>query len=73
MQFIKGGFSFRAKKEAAFRDEVWQAGYNDTCEMLDRAPWAKPVDPTEGVIIHEPVESTTHLAEGVDGFAGRTR
>ena len=29
MQFIKGGFSFRAKKEAAFRDEVWQAGYNE--------------------------------------------
>ncbi len=51
----------------------WQAGYADTREMLDRAPWMKPVDPTEGVIIHEPVESTTHLAEGVDGFAGRTR
>ena len=29
MQFIKGGFSFRAKKEAAFHDEVWQAGYNE--------------------------------------------
>ncbi len=29
MQFIKGGFSFRAKKEAAFRDEVWQARYNE--------------------------------------------
>ncbi len=29
LQFIKGGFSFRAKKEAAFRDEVWQAGYNE--------------------------------------------
>jgi len=29
MQFIKGGFSFRAKKEAAFRDEVWQAGFNE--------------------------------------------
>jgi putative transposase len=28
-QFIKGGFSFRAKKEAAFRDEVWQAGNNE--------------------------------------------
>ena len=29
LQFIKGGFSFRAKKEAAFREEVWQAGYNE--------------------------------------------
>ena len=26
MQFVKGGFSFLAKKEAAFRDEVRQAG-----------------------------------------------
>jgi NTE family protein len=51
----------------------WEAGYKDTKRMLDRAPWAHPVDPVEGVIIHEPVESTTHVAEGVDGFAGRTR
>jgi len=51
----------------------WQAGYADTRRMLERAPWKKAVDPTEGVVIHEPVESTTHLAEGIDGFAGRTR
>lgn len=51
----------------------WRAGYSDTRRMLGRAPWMKPVDPTEGVIIHEPVESRTHIAEGIDGFAGRTR
>ena len=51
----------------------WAAGYADTRRMLDGAPWMKPVEATEGVVIHEPVESTTHLAEGVDGFAGRTR
>jgi NTE family protein len=51
----------------------WQAGYADTRRMLERAPWTRPVDPVEGVVIHEPVESTSHLAEGVDGFSGRTR
>jgi putative transposase len=29
LQFIKGGFSFRAKKEAGFRDEIWQPGSNE--------------------------------------------
>ncbi len=51
----------------------WQAGYADTRRMLARAPWMKAVDPAEGVIIHEPIESKTHIAEGIDGFAGRTR
>ena len=27
MQFIKGGFSFRAGKELGFRGEIWQRGY----------------------------------------------
>jgi putative transposase len=29
VQHIKGGFSFRAKKELGFVGEVWQAGYNE--------------------------------------------
>jgi len=29
VQYIKGGFSFRAKKELGFAGEVWQAGYNE--------------------------------------------
>ena len=29
VQFIKGGFSFRAKKELGFNGEVWLAGYNE--------------------------------------------
>ena len=44
-----------------------------TKRMLERAPWEHAVDPVEGIVIHEPVESNTHLADGVDGFAGRTR
>ncbi len=30
----------------------WQAGYADTRRMLDLAPWTRPVDPIEGVVIH---------------------
>ena len=33
----------------------WQAGYADTKRMLKRAPWKRPVDPIEGVVIHDPV------------------
>lgn len=29
MQFIKGGFSFRAKRELGFAGEVWQRGFSD--------------------------------------------
>jgi NTE family protein len=35
------------------------AGYADTLRMLRRAPWTRPVDPMEGVIVHElPVPHT---------------
>lgn len=29
MQFLKGGFSFRAKRELGFESDVWQAGFNE--------------------------------------------
>jgi putative transposase len=29
MQFIKGGYSFRAAKELGFKGEVWQRGFTD--------------------------------------------
>jgi len=52
----------------------WQAGYSDARRILKRAPWERPVDPTEGVIIHEgAAHLAPKLAQGVDGFAGRTR
>lgn len=34
MQFIKGGFSHRAKKELGFCGEIWQRGYSDV-RILD--------------------------------------
>jgi NTE family protein len=32
----------------------WQAGYADTLRMVERAPWTEPVDPMDGVVIHDP-------------------
>ena len=29
MQFIKGGFSYRLKRELGYRGEVWQRGFSD--------------------------------------------
>jgi NTE family protein len=52
----------------------WQAGYADTKAMLDRAPWTGAVDPIDGVVIHDPVAHPgIALAQGVDGFAGKTK
>lgn len=50
------------------------AGYADTRRMLDLAPWEQPVDPIEGVIIHDPPASPLPpLAKGIDGFKGKTK
>jgi NTE family protein len=51
----------------------WDAGYADTKAMLERAPWKKPVDPIDGVVIHDPPARGMPIARGVDGFAGNTR
>ena len=31
----------------------WQAGYAESKHMIERAPWQAPVDPMEGVIVHQ--------------------
>jgi NTE family protein len=36
-----------------------EAGFADAQRMLERAPWAAPVDPMEGVILHELSARTT--------------
>jgi NTE family protein len=54
--------------------ERWRAGYVDTKRMLAAAPWRAPVDPVEGVIIHDvPARRARKAVRGIDGFAGRTR
>jgi NTE family protein len=52
----------------------WAAGYADAMRMLGAAPWTRPADPVEGVIIHQdPARPEPKLARGIDGFSGRTR
>lgn len=34
LQLIKGGFSYRAKKDIGFQGEIWQRGYSDV-QILD--------------------------------------
>ena len=31
----------------------WQAGYAEAKQMVERAPWRAPIDPMEGVIVHQ--------------------
>jgi NTE family protein len=31
----------------------WQAGYDDTCRILDRRPWDDPIDPATEVTLYE--------------------
>jgi NTE family protein len=33
--------------------ERWEAGGRDALQMIERAPWNDPVDPLEGVVVHE--------------------
>jgi len=50
-----------------------EAGYIATQRMIQRAPWATPVDSMEGVIVHESIAAAHPVAAGIDGFAGRTK
>ncbi len=52
----------------------WQAGHTETRRIVALAPWQRPVDPMEGVVIHDTSATAGHeLAAGVDGFAGKTK
>jgi NTE family protein len=37
--------------------ERWREGYSDTKRMIERSPWRAPVDPMDGVVIHDPVRA----------------
>ncbi len=43
VQFIKGGFSFRAKKENLFHGEIWQKGYHES-RIRDAEEYAQHVE-----------------------------
>ena len=43
MQFIKGGFSYRARREMIFHGGIWQKGYNEH-RIRDADEYAKHVE-----------------------------
>ena len=52
MQFVKGGFSFRAKKELVSNAEIWQRGFSDhrirDCEDYERHVQYIRMNPVKG-------------------------
>jgi putative transposase len=66
MQFIKGGFSFRAKKENLFNGEIWEKGYNER-RIKDAHEYATHVDyvwmnPVKAGMVQRPEEFMYSLA-----------
>ena len=61
MQFIKGGFSFRANRELGFKGEVWQRGFSDV-----RVEDAESFSAHRKYIHENPVEAG--LANSVDEY-----
>jgi len=43
MQFIKGGFAFRAGRELGFRAPVWQKGFSEV-RILDSVAYQRVVE-----------------------------
>jgi putative transposase len=62
MQFIKGGFSFRAGKELGMKNEIWQRGYVD-----HRIRDAVDYNHHRNYIWSNPVRA--HLSERAEAFA----
>jgi len=73
MQFVKGGFSFRAKKELNFNREIWQKG-NKERRITDTGDYAKHVEyiwmnPVKAGYVQSPEEyfySSARLRSEVD-------
>jgi putative transposase len=73
VQFIKGGFSFRAKKENLFNGEIWEKGYNER-RIKDAHEYATHVDyvwmnPVKAGLVERPEEflySSARLRQEVD-------
>lgn len=60
MQFIKGGFSFRARKELGIATEIWQRGYVDH-RVRDASDFAQHrayirANPVRGNLVHSSEE-----------------
>jgi len=68
MQFIKGGFSYRAKKELGYQKEIWQRGFSEV-RILNRSSFLKhrnyiEQNPVEAGLVDSPEKypySSAHL------------
>jgi putative transposase len=73
MQFIKGGFSYRARREMIFNGEIWQKGYNEH-RIRDADEYAKHVEylwmnPVKAGLVEHPEDypySSARLKAEVD-------
>jgi putative transposase len=73
VQFIKGGFSYRAAKERDFNHEIWQKGYNEH-RIRDATEYAQHVEyvwmnPVKAGLVLQPEEhlySSARLKAEVD-------
>jgi putative transposase len=73
MQFIKGGFSYRTKKEMSFNFEIWQKGYNEH-RIRDADEYAQHIEyvwmnPVKAGLVEQPEEfpySSARLKAEVD-------
>jgi putative transposase len=68
MQFTKGGFSYRAKKELGYQGEIWQRGFSEV-RILNRSSFLKhreyiEQNPVEAGLVDSPQKypySSAHL------------
>ena len=59
VQLIKGGFSFRAKRELEWKFEIWQPGFSDH-RIRDEEDWKRHLEyirtnPVEARLVEDPV------------------
>jgi NTE family protein len=55
-------------------DARWRAGFDHAQRILETSPWDRPVDPVEGIVIHDASEDrSATVAAGIDGFSGKTK
>ena len=69
VQFIKGGFSFRAKKELSFNHEIWLGDYNEH-RVKDASDYAEHVryiheNPVKAGLVTKPEEFRFSSASGL--------
>ena len=73
MQLIKGGFSYRLRKECGFQGEVWQRGFSEV-RVNDRTSWLQcreyiAQNPVKAGLVDSPQQypySYTYLANKKD-------